>query len=42
MIEKAVKFAIKAHEGQFRKGSTIPDIIAYDGGYGCKDCGSIT
>ena len=27
MIEKAVKFAIKAHEGQFRKGSTIPYII---------------
>ena len=26
MIEKAVKFAIKAHEGQFRKGSTIPYI----------------
>ena len=27
MIEKAVKFAIKAHEGQFRKGSTIPCIL---------------
>ncbi len=26
MIEKAVKFAIKAHEGQFRKGSSIPYI----------------
>ena len=26
MIEKAVKFAIKAHEGQFRKGSKIPYI----------------
>ena len=26
MIEKAVKFAIKAHEGQFRKGSTVPYI----------------
>ncbi len=27
MIEKAVKFATKAHEGQFRKGSKIPYII---------------
>ena len=26
MIEKAVKFAIKAHEGQVRKGSTVPYI----------------
>ena len=37
MIDKAITFATKAHEGQFRKGTKLPYIVHPLEGYCLKD-----